>query len=57
LAGDHDGISGNTALADNSGAFLIMAGFVGLALSRNKEVKSDPASLPGDEPEPKPKRE
>jgi hypothetical protein len=39
------------------GAFLIMAGFVGLALSRNKEVKSDPASLPGDEPKPKPKSE
>jgi len=31
-----------------AGAFLVIAGFTGLALNRNKEVEADPVLLPGD---------
>jgi hypothetical protein len=31
-----------------AGAFLVIAGFTGLALTRNKEVEADPVLLPGD---------
>jgi hypothetical protein len=34
------------------GAFLVIAGFIGLALSRNKAVEADPALLPGDPSKP-----
>jgi hypothetical protein len=30
------------------GGILVFFGFIGFALSRNKEVESDPALLPGD---------
>jgi hypothetical protein len=30
------------------GAILVFSGFIGFALSRNKEVETDPALLPGD---------
>jgi hypothetical protein len=30
------------------GAMLVFSGFIGFALSRNKEVETDPALLPGD---------
>jgi hypothetical protein len=36
------------------GAFLVIAGFIGLALSRNKELEADPALLPGDPSKPEP---
>jgi hypothetical protein len=29
-----------------AGAFLVIAGFTGLALTRNKEVEADPVLLP-----------
>jgi hypothetical protein len=31
-----------------SGSALVMAGLIGLGLSRNKRVESDPVLLPGD---------
>jgi hypothetical protein len=33
-----------------AGALLVVAGVVGLALSRNKEDEADPVVLPGDAP-------
>jgi hypothetical protein len=30
------------------GAILVFSGLIGFALSRNKEVETDPALLPGD---------
>ena len=33
-----------------AGALLVLAGVVGLALSRNKEDEADPVVLPGDAP-------
>ncbi|WFU14389.1 hypothetical protein [Bradyrhizobium sp. CB3481] len=30
------------------GTFLVLAGFIGFALSRNKEVKTDTAAVPGE---------
>ena len=33
-----------------AGALLVVAGVVGLALSRNKEDEADPVALPGDAP-------
>ena len=36
------------------GAVVVIGGFIGLALDRNKQVGADPASLPGGEPKPKP---
>ena len=36
------------------GVFLVIGGFIGLALSRNKEVEADPVPLPGDASKPEP---
>jgi hypothetical protein len=33
-----------------AGGLLVVAGFVGLALSRNKEAEANPVVLPGDAP-------